>query len=113
MELAKAGETIVLPDDGYSSPTSSIALADFISYMIDSKSYGVYHASCEGYCTREEYVQEILSIAGISDYKLRVEDEYVRPTFTPLDNMMLHITKEYQMPEWKEALRAYITKECI
>lgn len=111
LSCARSGETIVLPDDGYSSPTSSIALADFISYMIEAKSYGVYHASCEGYCTREDYVREIMSIAGITDYKLTVEDEYMRPSFTPLDNMMLHITHEYQMPEWKEALRAYIMEE--
>lgn len=108
INAARAGEEIVLTDGGYSSPTSGKALADFIAYMIEAKSYGLYHASCEGYCTREEYVREILSIAGITDYKLKLEDECNRPSFTPLDNMMLHITKEFTMPEWKEALKEYI-----
>jgi dTDP-4-dehydrorhamnose reductase len=108
LEDAKAGEEIVLPDCGFSSPTSCHALADFVSYMIEAKSYGIYHASCEGYCTREEFAREALKIAGIEDYKLRVETEHPGSVYTPLDNMMLHITKEFEMPEWKEDLKKYI-----
>lgn len=108
IKKASAGDRIVLPDNGYSTPTSCDALTDFLIHMISSKETGIYHASCEGFCTREEYVQAILEFAGIRTDDITVEDEYMRPVFSPLDNMMLRITGEYKMPEWREALRKYI-----
>lgn len=48
----------------YSSPTSAKMLADFIMKMIDANEYGIYHASCEGCCSRVEAAEEILRLMG-------------------------------------------------
>ena len=48
---AKEG-AVHLPEDEISSPTSADALAGFIEYLVGAREYGLYHASCEGACSR-------------------------------------------------------------
>lgn len=112
--LLKQAETeseITVPNDQISSPTSTKALAEFILELLHTTEYGIYHASCEGACTRYEFAKTILKYAG----KTSVE---VKPSFTEkgvskaknthLRNLMMEITGVYKMPEWKEDLKAYM-----
>lgn len=111
LETAARGETVRLPGDEISSPTSADALAGFIEYLITAREYGLYHASCEGMCSRAEFAHEILRLSGYTDVPVEstAEGETLRPRFTLLDNMMMRITGIYQMPEWKQALADYLS----
>ena len=60
---AKEG-AVHLPEDEISSPTSAEALAGFIDCLMHSREYGLFHASCDGSCSRAEYAREILRLAG-------------------------------------------------
>ena len=112
LETAARGETIRLPGDEISSPTSADALAGFIEYLITAREYGLYHASCEGMCSRAEFAHEILRLSGYTDVPVEstAAGETLRPRFTLLDNMMMRITGIYQMPEWKQALAEYLSE---
>ncbi len=106
-------DTIFVPVDQISTPTSAIELAKFIVKLIDSNEYGIYHASCEGMCSRYEFAKEIVRLSG---RKVNIEPHAAgenpsivnRPRYTLLDNFMLRVSGIYQMPEWKESLAAFM-----
>ena len=61
---AKEGGVIQVAAEQYSSPTSAKVLADFVMKMIDANEYGIYHASCEGCCSRVEAAEPSMHGAG-------------------------------------------------
>ena len=107
---AKEG-AVHLPEDEISSPTSAEALAGYIDCLMHSREYGLFHASCDGSCSRAEYAREILRLAGKENVPVTSasENTALRPRFTLLDNMMLRITGLYQMPDWHDALSEYMS----
>ena len=109
---AKEGGVIQVAAEQYSSPTSAKVLADFVMKMIDANEYGIYHASCEGCCSRVEAAEEILRCMG-QDPTDRIEEISAEagknsPRRTDLQNLMMKVTGIYQMPDWKDAMRDYI-----
>ena len=109
---AKAGKSVDAPIDCFSTPTSADELARFICVLIESKEYGVFHASCEGVCSRFEFAREILELNGLN-HRLAMAvnaNEEGRKTSTHLDNLMMKMTEIYEMPYWKEALKSYVSK---
>lgn len=112
LEQAKEGKDIELPFDSYSTPTSAHALAGFVEALIESNEYGIFHASCEGGCSRADWAREILRSTGHAQIAVRTgHQESIRPAFTLLDNMMMRITGIYTMPEWKEELHTYLEEK--
>ena len=111
LETAEKEGAVHLPEDEISSPTSADALAGFIDCLMHSREYGLFHASCDGSCSRAEFAREILRLAGKTDVSVTSasENTALRPRFTLLDNMMLRITSLYQMPDWKDALSEYMS----
>ena len=109
---AKEGGVIQVAAEQYSSPTSAKVLADFVMKMIDANEYGIYHASCEGCCSRVEAAEEILRCMG-QDPTGRIEEISAEagknsPRRTDLQNLMMKVTGIYQMPDWKDAMQDYI-----
>lgn len=113
LELAGQKEVINVSKESFGSPTSAKELARFIVYLMESSEYGVYHATCEGTCSRYEFAEEVIKLVGLS-VKLEAvhneEDELAeqRPAYTVLDNLMLRLLGNYQLPHWKEALADYM-----
>ena len=113
LNLAKEKKTIQISEKAFGSPTSAKELARFIIFLMQSSEYGVYHATCEGSCSRFEFAKEIVRLAGLSVELQAVdskEDELTvqRPAYTILDNLMLRLLENYQLPHWKEALADYM-----
>lgn len=98
------------PVDVISTPTSANELAQFIQCLIDKTEYGIYHASCEGSCTRHEFAQAILSQMGY-DVSLAREVHAEKDgslVSTLLENLMMKMTEIYTMPQWMDALKDYV-----
>ena len=69
--------------------------------------------TCTGVCSRYEFAQEILKLAGKSMKLKAVPTEQsdlssVRPPYAVLDNFILRIIEMYNMPDWKESLKVYM-----
>lgn len=108
---AKKHKKIQVFKDQVGSPTSSIELAKFISSIMDSYDYGLYHATCIGECSRFEFAKKILEIAGIDAEIEEVEnlkDFGTRPNYSALENFLLNITGIYKFPKWDKALEDYM-----
>jgi dTDP-4-dehydrorhamnose reductase len=112
MAMAKLGKDIELPYDSYSTPTSASALAGFVEKLIETEEYGIFHASCEGGCSRADWAREILRFTDHANIAVRTSmEKTIKPPFTLLDNMMMRITGVYSMPEWKDELHAYLKEK--
>ena len=98
------------PLDKISTPTSAGELAKFISCLLDKSEYGVYHASCEGMCSRYEFARAILALMGydLSLVKGVFSEENGGRTSTLLENLMMKMTDVYSMPQWTDDLKAYV-----
>ena len=106
-------DTIFVPVDQVSTPTSAVELAKFIVKLVNSSEYGIYHASCEGMCSRYEFAKEIVRLSGknvnIEPLTAGENPSVVnRPRYTLLDNFMMRVSGIYEMPDWKEALAAFM-----
>ncbi|MDD6460853.1 MAG: NAD(P)-dependent oxidoreductase [Absicoccus porci] len=109
LDHAKANQSVELPFDEFSTPTSANALAGFVEKLVESDEYGIFHASCEGGCSRADWAREILRTCGYANIAVHTQvSETHQPRFTLLDNMMMRITGVYAMPEWKAELHAYL-----
>ena len=114
--LLKASETednLPIACDQFGSPTSARDLAKIVLYLIKTNEYGTYHATCQGSCSRFEFAQEILKLAGRDTTIVPVPASQsrfssVRPDYAILDNFILRIMNVYEMPHWKESLREYM-----
>lgn len=98
------------PVDVISTPTSAYELAKFIQCLLDKTEYGIYHASCEGMCTRHEFARAILSLMGydVSLAKAVFVERGGNRICTLLENLMMKMTEIYTMPAWMDALQEYV-----
>lgn len=108
----KSGEKMQAPVNQISTPTSADLLVDFILTIIEKPEYGIFHASCEGMCSRYEFAKQILKKMDLDASLLEGIFIDNNNDFTPsvLDNLMLKMTGVYEMPQWEDALDAYIEK---
>ncbi|NLJ97144.1 MAG: dTDP-4-dehydrorhamnose reductase [Clostridiales bacterium] len=113
LRLADEGKNIRVVADQIGTPTSALELARAIIFLMNTHSYGIYHATCEGYTTWYEFAVNIFKLAG-KDVKVEAitSAEYPtparRPMYSVLDNKGLRERHGYYMKEWKEALVEYI-----
>ncbi len=113
LEKAQKGEDILISREQHGSPTSAKDLARLILYLIRTNEYGTYHATCKGTCSRLEFAEEILRLAGLNQKVVtNVPDKscvsHARPDYAVLDNFILRIIDVYDMPNWKDSLKEYI-----
>lgn len=103
---AQTGTPTEVPIDQFSSPTSVDALGNFVINMINSSEYGLFHASCEGSCSRFEFAERAL-LATKLPTSILLPRLGNRPRYTILNNLMMKMTGVYQMPQWEQDLTAY------
>ncbi|MCD8357185.1 MAG: dTDP-4-dehydrorhamnose reductase [Clostridia bacterium] len=98
-----------VPINQYAVPTSAKELAKVVTYFIDHDLFGIYHAVCQGSCSRYEFAKEILKNIGRDVELIPVNTtNEARPVYSVLDNMMLRLDNLKQPAEWKTALAEYI-----
>ncbi len=112
IDHGKTNTPFEVPLDRIGSPTSADVLAGFIRCLLDKTEYGIYHASCEGMCSRHEFATAILALMGY-------DTELAKGYFSVenrgrisilLENLMMKMTEIYSMPQWFDELKSYIEK---
>lgn len=110
--LARQRKQLCVVDDQWAAPTYTADLAEGILRLVASKKYGVYNMTNKGYCSRFQWVKEIVRISGI-DVKLKaVSSDYfptpaARPAFTVLSNDLLEKKLGFRLCSWEKALKEY------
>lgn len=100
-------------DDQICTPTYSLDLARCIYKLIETKMYGIYHATNNGQCSWYEFAKEIFSILNTNVPIVPVETGVLcrkadRPKYSVLNNFKLEKRNIYFMRGWKEALREFL-----
>lgn len=114
LDAVKDNSSIFAAEDIYSSPTSTSELVKVIKHFIDKDEYGIYHAVCQGACSRFEFVNAILDYSGnqgkIEVMPVKAEEDHIGGGAI-LDNMMLRLTGVDQPKNWRDALKEYFASK--
>ena len=113
IKQAKTGE-VKVAKDLFISPTSAYDLAQFIIKLIETNSFGTYHASADGFTSMYDFASEILACTGIDANIDQIPDDLgmgIRPGFFAIDDYIIKLTSGEMIPNWKDSLHAYIERE--
>lgn len=109
LEESEKKEVLEAAHNQFAVPTSAVEIARVIVHLMEESLYGVYHVVCKGSCSRYEFAQEIIRLAGRDTRVVPVMDNHqIRPNYSVLDNLMLRITGVEEPGDWKEVLEAYM-----
>ena len=113
LRLAETHEELSVVGDQIGSPTYTRDLARLLADMIETRKYGVYHATDEDTCSWAELAAEALRCAG---KKTRVRaiktEEYPtkakRPKNSRLSKKCLDDAGFSRLPDWRDAVARYV-----
>ncbi len=112
LRLSENNSKIRVVADQFGTPTSALELARAIIFLMETESYGTYHATCEGSTNWYEFAVMIFKEAGKSvEVEPITSEQYptpaARPMYSILDNKAFRERHGYYMKDWKEAFREY------
>lgn len=113
LTLGKDKGEVSVVGDQIGSPTSAKELAKMIHVLEPTENYGVFHGTCEGYCSWADFAEKIFELEKM-DVKVNhiTTDEYPtpakRPAYSVLDNYMLRLTTDFKFADWEDALKEYM-----
>ena len=118
LRLAREGKPIKVVNDQTLTPTSTRAVARQIAALIGTDVYGTYHATCQGECTWYEFAAEIFRAVGVvadlsPQTTVQSGARAGRPTYSVLENEALKRQGIDLMPDWREALKGYLTERRV
>lgn len=115
LKLAKEKTELSVVNDQIGSPTSTVDLTRCIIDIVDTDSYGTYHATCEGQCSWYDFARKIFELKAKNIKVHPITSEQLdrpapRPKFSVLDNYMLKLIGLNNFRPWEEALEEYLLK---
>ncbi|MFW5981017.1 MAG: dTDP-4-dehydrorhamnose reductase [bacterium] len=112
LKLAKEREFVNIVKDQVGTPTYVKDLVEAIKIILDSKLYGIYHATNDGEASWYEFAKRIFEYSN-SQVKVKAvtSQEFVsaaaRPAYSVLNNYSLEQGFGYKMRDWEIALEDY------
>lgn len=119
LNVAKTHDEVTVVDDQFGSPTSTKELAKAIACLLPTENYGLFHGTCEGSTSWDEFTREIYRLAGVAtkvksvsteEYQAINPQSAPRPHYSILDNYMFRLTTDHRYADWKDALDVYMTE---
>ena len=117
LNVAKTHDTVRVVYDQIGTPTYTADLARLLVDMAETEKYGWYHATNEGgYISWYDFSKEIYRQAGLNAKVIPVTTaEYGisrarRPFNSRLDKSKLTEAGFTPLPDWKDALRRYLSE---
>ena len=120
MDLAAQRPELTAVDDKFGSPTYTYDIASGIEKLLHTGLYGTYHmVNTGGYCSRFEFAQAILKLAGNTTCTLKPVSSAMfplpapRPRMEAARNLNLELRGLNWMRPWQEALQSYIQQTLL
>jgi len=113
LKLAEENEELTVVDDQVGSPTYTKDLAQVIKKLINTRLYGIYHASNNGKCSWYQFAKKIFDYSDVNiKVKPVTSQEFVRaatrPEYSVMENYSLEQGLDYEMRSWQQALKDYL-----
>lgn len=115
LRLAKTHERLTVVDDQIGSPTYTVDLARLLADMAESRAFGVYHATNEGFCSWYDLAAEVFRQRGLSVETVPVPSSaYPTKAYRPLNSRLSKRSLDEagfrRLPPWPDAVRRYLTE---
>jgi dTDP-4-dehydrorhamnose reductase len=116
MGWMKSSRSLRIVDDQVSCPSYTEDLVRGTLELIGTGSYGLYHMSNSGQCSRYEWARFVVEAmnwdgellpAKSSDFPSPAK----RPLYCALDNFPLQETAGFLLPDWREAAERFLKRE--
>ncbi len=115
VQAAREKGRLRLVTDEVASPTWTAELARAIARLIRQPTWGVYHITNHGYCSRLEWAKEVLRLSGLDGIPVEATTlrefgaPYRKPAFSVLANVnAAHLGVD--MRPWQEALADHVSR---
>ncbi len=114
LRIGREKGAVSVVKDQFGSPTYTYDLARLLADMVQSESYGIYHATNEGdFCSWYEFACFIFEAAGMDvDVTPVTSDEFPvkakRPENSRLSKEKLSLNGFERLPLWKDAVKRYV-----
>lgn len=114
LSIGREKGAVSVVKDQFGSPTYTYDLARLLADMVQSESYGIYHATNEGdFCSWYEFACFIFEAAGMDvDVTPVTSDEFPvkakRPENSRLSKEKLSLNGFERLPRWKDAVKRYV-----
>lgn len=115
LRAASQRPSLRVVDDEAGSPTQTWDLALATLALAATSTYGTYHAVNAGACSRFEFAQAIMELAGVripigpcssAEFPTKAE----RPLYSVLSNTKLERATGHVMRPWRDALAHYVER---
>jgi len=119
LRLADSNKELSIVDDQIGSPTYTYDLSKLICDMIETKKFGMYHATNEGVTSWYEFAKYIFEVAdkkvsikpiSTEEYQKKYKQAH-RPLNSRLSKEKLKNSGFNALPDWKDATKRYIINE--
>lgn len=119
LRLSETHDKVRVVGDQVGNPTSADELAKAIACLLPTENYGIFHGTCEGFCSWADFTKEIFRLAGKATVVEEITtEEYMkdnpasaaRPAYSVLDNYMLRLTTDFKFADWHDAIEAYMKR---
>lgn len=112
LAVAQEGGPLRLVTDEIASPTWTLDLARAIARLIEREEWGTYHLTNSGACSRQEFAEEVLRLAGmvvevVSVGQAEFGAPYRKPVNSTLGNRRAAALGIVMRP-WREALADHL-----
>lgn len=115
LNIAKERDHLKVVCDQVGSPTYTVDLCGFLSQLIQTDKYGIYHASNSGQCSWYEFAKAIFEESGLH---VQVEpcttEQFPRPAKRPkysvMDHMAIRINQFNDLRHWREGLTQFLNE---
>lgn len=113
LRLAKEKGEVKVKNDEFTTPTSSVEVANNLKELIKTGQYGIYHMTSQGECSWFEFASKIFELTGTKVNCQPVSSESFptpakRPRYTVLENKHLKEIGLDLMSPWPVALKKYL-----
>jgi dTDP-4-dehydrorhamnose reductase len=113
LKLASEREELQVVADQIGSPTYAPDLARFICMLIQTESFGLYHASNSGSCSWYEFAKAIIEEAGLNTRVVPITTEQFprpasRPAFSVMDCSSIRMNGFKELRNWRDALGQFM-----
>lgn len=117
LSLAETRDTLSVVNDQIGSPTSTVDLAEAICALIGTGEYGLYHATCEGQCSWNDFAKRIFELAErpvtvvpvtSEEYSKSYPSAAPRPKWSVLENAHLKTLGKNVFKHWDDSLKEYL-----
>lgn len=113
LDLAAEKQEIQVVDDQIGSPTYTVDAARFVSMLLSTSRYGIYHAANSGSCSWYEFAASIFALLNQDIPLIPIPTERYprpakRPRYSVLEAMAIRSEGFAPMRHWRDALKDYL-----